>query len=376
MSGPKRSSWSIAREIAQQQRRERAARRKSQIKEIETELRGFQKIVKKLIKSYGDLAQPVADRVAGWIDDARENCNYDLRDAWRGVNGISNYLDNQIPRLDEKARRREQKRLQTERNAKLKEQKEAQAFAAAQMRLATVREEIDKIEDELGEKSSEILSQPQQWLLEAQAQLESGNRNLLNSVKGIENYLQSKQSVITELKQQRFTEEKIERLVSSLTAVRQDYKEILNPGIEQRLELFSKSIRTNPDNPQTLKQIADFRARLAEEMEKFEEQRDNLKYVEEAFSSALGGTSSTGESGSSVISGTVAGVPITVSIDSKSNDIHFDTPDDGSCRAGISALISELEKSRINLGPIHIVKSGETINRKTSNFQPDRRHNA
>ena len=219
------------------------------------------------------------------------------------------------------------------------------------------------------------MSKPNQWLLEAEAVLESEPRTVLNTLKGIENYLTGKESVFADLRQQKLIEEKTERLVISINSIREDYQEILTPGIEQRIELFSKSIRTNPDNPQTLKQIDIFRTQLAAEMEKHEEQGDSLKYIEEVFSDALGGSPAVGEDGSSIIAGTIEGVPITVSIDKKSNNIHLDTPTDGSCKSGMNALVTKLEKAHINLGPIRIINSGEIINNKTSSYQ-NSRHSA
>ena len=62
MSGPKRSSWDIAREQRRAMRRARAVRRESQISEINAGLQDCQNILHQLSIEHGQAAEYVVDR--------------------------------------------------------------------------------------------------------------------------------------------------------------------------------------------------------------------------------------------------------------------------------------------------------------------------
>ena len=305
MSGPKKSSWEIRQEIRQERQRIRDVKRNSQINDILNKLNCCQNNVDQLISIHGQYAKNIKNRINDWSVDVRLNCNYDLRDAWHGLKGIQTYLENQKKRLTLNAERIKQR--QTKKNA----EKEAE------------RQRIETIEAELREKKEA----------------------------------------------ERLKQEKIDRAIESLTSIRNNYPDIMNAGIEQRIELFTKSLMANPDNRQTLSQIRTFREKLSEEIDKFDEEQDNIKYVKETFSSVLGGTSSEGEDGSSIINGKIDGVPISVQINKSGNNIRFDTPTDGSCKKGLNGLIKSLNAADISLGPINIINTGETISSKASTYR-------
>ncbi len=319
MSGPKKSSWEIRQEIKEERRREREHKRNLQLDDIYEQLRTCQQQAQKLHSEYGQYADFTLQRINEWSSDVEINAGYDLRDAWRGLKGIQNFIFNQSNRLSQNAQNALQRQTERENRAlQRQEQKDAKAKAEQQR------------QDAIAEK----------------------------------------QRLKEEAK--RLKEEKIARTIASLTSIRDSYPSIINPGIEQRIELFSNSLKVNPDNQQTKNQIKAFRKQLKKEINKYEEQQDNIQHIKEAFSSALGSEPSDGEGGTSIINGEIEGVPISVQINKSGNDIKFDTPTDGSCKKGMNALINKLDDANIKLGTIQIINSGQTINNKTSTYRSNR----
>lgn len=267
MSGPKKSYYEIREEEYQRRKAEQRAKRKAQINDIHIQLNDIENRVAKLLNNGVNI-----DIIDSWINQAKDT-NGDLRDCFRQIRGINNYLSNK------------------------------------------------------------------------------------------ENLLKQKQKKLAkEEEQKKLYQEKINTIISSLDEVKSDYSEILNDGIKQRVELFKNSIKSNPDNPNTLKQIENFKQTLFKQYEEYETQKEDTKYVANIFSNALGGNIDESENGSLSISGSIDGVPISVKLNKNNKNIDFDTPIDGSCKGGLDALQKKLNSANINLGAIKVLKTGQTIN--------------
>ncbi len=157
--------------------------------------------------------------------------------------------------------------------------------------------------------------------------------------------------------------------IQTLEDVESDYSEIVNDGIRQRVDLYKNSIKTNPDNPNTLKQIEIFRANLLQQFEEYQNKKEDMNYVAGVFSKALGGNVNQSNDGQFHISGSIEGVPISVKLNQNDNKIDFDTPTDGSCQKGLEAIQKKLIDANINLGAIKVLKTGQTINNRQNNRQ-------
>jgi len=164
-----------------------------------------------------------------------------------------------------------------------------------------------------------------------------------------------------EAEKKREHEAKIARVVSYLTSIEKEYKDILNDGIKQRVTLFKNAMRTNPDNQNTLKQIKSFKTNLHNTYEEHLEKVENTHYIADVLSEALGAKIQKSATGL-LIDGSIDSVPISVKLNHNNNSLDLDTPMDGSCRRGLDALIKKLDRANIDLGAIKVVKTGQTIN--------------
>ena len=164
-----------------------------------------------------------------------------------------------------------------------------------------------------------------------------------------------------ELEQKR-KELKSKELLGNLEEIENEYKEIINENIKNQIDSFKKAIRLNPDNENLLNQIENFEYRLSNMYAEYLEKEENKRYVANAFSEILGGGIDEGEGGL-VVEGNIDGVPIKVRVEDK--NIHFDTPEDGSCKKAMNEITKELENKDINLGPIKVLKTGEVLNQNT-----------
>jgi DNA repair exonuclease SbcCD ATPase subunit len=272
MSGPKKSKWEIRQEIIEQRRREKARKRAKQVNEIKERIKLAQNKLNSFSKIYPDISQNIINLVNEWIRDI--NLNGDLRDAFKKIRGIENYLNKQ------------------------------------------------------------------------------------------EKILKSKQEKIDAKKEmERIKQEKIKNIVKSLETLKEDYKEILNDGILQRIELFKNAIKANPDNKKTLSQIEQFKQQLFKLQEEYEEKKYKTEYVADKFSKILNGDIK--KNGDNLeISGNINGVPISVKLNYKNSNIDLDTPLDGSCKRGLEALQKSLNKENIFLGEIKVLRTGEILNRQ------------
>jgi uncharacterized protein (DUF3084 family) len=93
MSGPKKSKWEIRQEIIEQRRREKARKRAKQVNEIKERIKLAQNKLNSFSKIYPDISQNIINLVNEWIRDI--NLNGDLRDAFKKIRGIENYLNTQ-----------------------------------------------------------------------------------------------------------------------------------------------------------------------------------------------------------------------------------------------------------------------------------------
>jgi len=275
MSGPKKSRWEIDQEIREKRKREQEAKRRAQIEEINQRLNIAQSKLESLSIKYSEVIDnSIKNMILSWIREV--DTNGDLRDAFKKLRGIENYLDKQKAILQSK-------------QAKLDAKKEAQ----------------------------------------------------------------------------RLKEEKINNILASLQELKIDYKDILNEGILQRIELFSNAIKSNPDNQRTLEQIKQFKKQLYKMQEEYQEKKFQTDYVADKFAKLL--NSDIKKNGSNLqIKGKIDGVEISVKINYKNSDIDLDTPLDSSCKRGIKALLDGLKKENINLGEIKVLRSGEVLNRQSS----------
>lgn len=198
-------------------------------------------------------------------------------------------------------------------------------------------------------------------------------RDSWRSIKGVEKYLDNQRIKLQERKnkfdahtkmqeQQMVEEAKIASKIELLEAIEHDYSEIFNDGIAQRITLFKQSIASNPDNTKTLKQIEDFKAMILRQFDEYQNKKEDTAYVAEIFANALGTNVQSSDSGNLFISGSIDGVPISVNLNNKNNNIEFDTPMDGSCQQGLNAIQKKLASANINLGEIRVLRTGQTLN--------------
>ena len=378
MSGPKRTSYSIARELYQLRKQEQSIRRKIQIDEITKELEHCTKQIQKLMNNHGNSVHYISDRVESWMNDVNQALSGDLRDAWRSLKGIKIYLNTQEERLNKKDQRMKQQKLSAEKQyqkAKHHEQEKQKNIIKAQDEIEQMKDRISELKHEFGDKISQIMKQPNKWIEESAIELGTNPTSVSNSMKGVRNYLDSKENEIKVIRTKMIQEEKTNRIVESIKSIETDYADLMNDGIKQRIDLFSKSIQMNPDNENTLKQIESFKQTLQKQMEDYENKRADQKHVADTFADALGSSAKEDGSGGVVIDGNIDGVPITVRLNNSNNQINMDTPSDGSCRQGLDALQIKLENANISLGDIKIMKTGQTIKNKRS-IQTKRRLNA
>ena len=269
MSGPKKSSWQIQREREEARRKERALERQRQVDEIKNRISNCINELNNLKNKYPELIKNVERNINEWIKETQNSLSGDLRDSFRKIRGIENYLSEQKDNLKDKQRVLEAKRI---------------------------------------------------------------------------------------------IEEKKRMITNSLDDLKNDYKNIMNDGIIQRIEAFKKSININVENKNTFKQIEDFKKQLFKMEEEYLEKQENTKYVADKFSEILGANINKSDD-NFTIKGDIEGVPITVKLNTKNNNIDFDTPVNGSCKKAMETIQKKLSDCNINLGEIKVVNTGELLNK-------------
>ncbi len=185
-------------------------------------------------------------------------------------------------------------------------------------------------------------------------------RRVENMLKEEEKTLREDKAFYDRLKREKDRKEKkAKRLLSELDNIENEYQEIINENIKQRIEALKKAAKLNPDNENIFTQIEQFEAQLSKMYAEYLEKEENKRYVANAFSEILGGGVDEGDGGFSV-SGSIDGVPIKVRVGDK--ELNFDTPEDGSCAMAMEKITKELEKREITLGPIKALKTGKVYN--------------
>jgi len=369
MSGPKKTSYSISRQLREKRKRERNAKRLRQIDDITAELNQCTKHIQKLNNKYHQKANYISVRVQGWMNDVNVAINGDLRDAWRGLKGIKNYLNNQETRLTENVKREKKRQQQREKRiresqqrAKQKEiEKKIKEHNIVSNKLNYIKSEIDLLENEFGDAISQILKKPLVWISEAELEIDENLQSAKNSIAGVEKFLESKKEHINSIRQNLIKTEKTKKIIESVRSIETDFSEIMNNAIKQRIQHFIKAVELNSENVNTLKQINEFKKQVSEKYDEYEFKKQDHKYVSETFADALGGEPKDDGDGGTVVSGEIDGVPITVNLNNSNNEIKMDTPTDGSCSRGLEALQNKLKDAQIELGDIKVVNTGQTI---------------
>jgi len=185
-------------------------------------------------------------------------------------------------------------------------------------------------------------------------------RKIENTLKEEEKILKEDKAFYDKLEREKqIKNKKAQMLLEELENIENEYKEIINDGIKQRIDSFKKAVKLNPENENLLNHIEEFEARLSKMYGEYLEQEENKRYVADVFSEILGGNVEGGDGGL-FVEGNIDGVPIKVRVEDK--DIHFDTPEDGSCIKAMDKIVKELEKKEVHLGPIKVLKSGKILN--------------
>lgn len=270
--------------------------------------------------------------------------------------------------------------------------------AQARERQRKRKNQIDKIEGEIrqyqsqlnnlagkyGAIASNVIDNANRWLNDVRRATNGDLRDCWRGLKGVGSYLSKQEQKLSKIKkrndiqvrkereaaekrqieeeQKALHQAKIDIALESINSVTNEYKEILNDGIRQRIDIFSKSIRANPDNPNTLKQIEEFKSQLSKQYEEYLRVKNETLYVAETLSRALGADVKEGSDGILTVAGTIEGVDISVKLHPNNNDIDMDTPLDGSCKQGLNALTRKLGEANIDLGAIKVLNSGQVWN--------------
>lgn len=166
------------------------------------------------------------------------------------------------------------------------------------------------------------------------------------------------------------------------------------------MSLIEESLKVNPENAGTLKQVAALFEKTQELVENMEVRKKETDYAKQAFaeiigstlpsaqgslsSTAYGGAGKAGQTQKSVrcdssgngpgsLSGSIDGMPISVTFDEKSNNIVLITPEKGDCKGHLTKLSARLAEKGLSLGTIKIRRTGENWNPVKSYQNDDQR---
>lgn len=268
----------------------------------------------------------------------------------------------------------------------LRRQREANRnsqIATIRTNLNTIQIRLQKLAEKDAKYAATVSERISLWQKEVETNLRGDLRLAFRSLKGIKNYLNQQEARLEDLlkrREQEIAEAAEKRRIEAALAMHFDYfdsiqelyPELMNEGIRQRLKIFSAALSQNIENTQTIQQINAFKAQFAKIVEEHEAKQEQYQYLKKVLESAIGATADEDTGGDASIAGKINGVPIQVHIEAKSNQIRFDTPEDGSCKQAMQTLVKTLDENGIKLGPIQILKTGEHLNRG-STYQ-DARH--
>nr|WP_321500849.1 hypothetical protein [uncultured Dethiosulfovibrio sp.] len=334
MSGPKRTSWSIAaeqRRRIEERNRETARKRKQEYEDrVARRERERQKQIAKRHEEY----------------------------------------------LEREARRQER--------AQIREGKETDLATAIKECRITLR----SITKEFGEKAFDI-SRVEEWLSSAEMNIKGDIREGWREVNGARNFLQKREEMLRK-RPAPPEPSQAELVLKDLEELLSETPEITNPGITQRVNLIKGSLKVNKENPATLGEVQKLFSKINEMVEEYEIKKQEQRFVIETFAEIIGGVPPTPKSGQSSaivtgreqnaqssskgasgtggpqapesFSGTIGGMPVTVTLSPNSNEIQLHTPEKGDCKTPLKLLKEKLAEKGVNLGAIRIAKTGENWN--------------
>jgi len=133
MSGPKRSSYSFGQAVYDSIKAQRRHEHQRQINEIRDRIRRSEELLDHCSHEFGADAEHLIKLTKTWIAQVDQDCNGDLRLAWRGVNGIDKYIQSQIQELEKLRTARDRIREQERIKADTKREEERKRFLADQI---------------------------------------------------------------------------------------------------------------------------------------------------------------------------------------------------------------------------------------------------
>jgi len=144
MSGPKKSSYEIREERRRVLAEERMRKRELQIKQINSKLEVCQDKLNLLVSQYGDRAKFLLKSVKEWSREIRFSLDGDLREAWRGVKGIQNYLDKNSKLLEKQSEQAQKERQKVVKN--LQREQEEQKLQEERFRKEKIARVVENLE--------------------------------------------------------------------------------------------------------------------------------------------------------------------------------------------------------------------------------------
>ena len=269
-------------------------------------------------------------------------------------------------------RQEQRERIRRERERRKARDRARQASEISN-ELTAIDQRLQQMSNHHGKEVFHVVRRVEEWSRQVQKHLDSDLREAWRGLRGIRRYLDVQEARLRDSTARKKLEEKRERehrervqfRLADLEALEDDARPVENAGIRQRIELFTRAVQTNPDNPRTLEQIDVFRRQVNELLEKHEQSQEELQWAGRVLSEALGGTPEGSSEGAAVVvRGSIEGMPVTARLEPGCNQIDLDTPRDGGCRKAMVALMSRLEERGMGLGSLRVLDSGETIGQR------------
>ncbi|MCB5252584.1 MAG: hypothetical protein PHY24_00725 [Candidatus Cloacimonetes bacterium] len=246
--------------------------------------------------------------------------------------------------------------------------------------LRAVQHKLKTIKEDIGESANYLDKWVKIWSLQAESDCAGDLRNAWNGLHGIESYLDKQHADLqkrrakrqarlaeeqhkAELKKQE--EERIQALIRHRLQYFDDicaaYPQLVNQGVQQRIDLFRQALSANPDNKDTLAKIQDFKLKFEEIVSKHELDKAQRDYLMKTLAEIIRPGDEASGADSEGLTGSFEGTPIKIVLDPQDNQITFDLPDDGSCKPNIAKLLSKIEAAGIKLGHLQVLKTGEVL---------------
>ncbi len=272
-------------------------------------------------------------------------------------------------------------------------QRAQRAAQRAEHRNAQIAELIDALHD-IVEQSKSLSSDSQnrvrEWAENAENYFSGDLREAWRAVNGIRKFVEKKigeqahreqkARERAEAEQSRIEEEARRRERATQWIEKVESLAILcpissmKPSLQQRFDLFVKSITENPDNTNTHQQIDAFVKSTLEAEQKARDARIDHQIVTAAVFEVCGGggggaNAVTDDAGKTTIQGFINGMPISVHIKPGSDAFEMDTPEKGDCHGMLQALMGGLKHCGVGLGPIHVLRTGQKIGASQATVQ-------